>query len=184
MSVSEQKKCGVSIGGVDCYPKPVVDEKESARVSKQKVSDVKKSGTAKRQAQEVYQKHGSRSGNRDSLPGETRVAVPVGAKKAKKDVNQRSILDMLSISNKQISDSTASSIQQSTTGTGIQSATVANRSVASKEGNTCNQLTLSDIFRAGKEHASGDDWNCHACTFLNAKSRALACDMCATVRRV
>ena len=43
------------------YPKPIVDEKKTAKVAKEKVSAVRKLGSTKRKAEQVYIKHGSRS---------------------------------------------------------------------------------------------------------------------------
>jgi deoxyribodipyrimidine photo-lyase len=47
----------------DCapYPEPIVDEKESARISKEKLNTVKKAVATRVQANQVYIKHGSRS---------------------------------------------------------------------------------------------------------------------------
>ena len=47
----------------DCrpYPEPIVDEKESARVAKEKLNSVKKAVATRIQANQVYIKHGSRS---------------------------------------------------------------------------------------------------------------------------
>lgn len=47
----------------DCrpYPEPIVDEKESARVAKAKLNEVKKAVATRIQANQVYIKHGSRS---------------------------------------------------------------------------------------------------------------------------
>jgi len=47
----------------DCrpYPEPIVDEKESARIAKEKLNAVKKAVATRIQANQVYIKHGSRS---------------------------------------------------------------------------------------------------------------------------
>ena len=43
------------------YPRPIVDERESAKIAKDKVAAVRKQETTKELAQQVYIKHGSRS---------------------------------------------------------------------------------------------------------------------------
>jgi hypothetical protein len=59
MPIAVQRTCGVVIG--DHYPRPVVDEKATARVAKERVAAVKKRSRTKAEAQRVYVKHGSRS---------------------------------------------------------------------------------------------------------------------------
>ena len=53
----------VDVDDEDCrpYPEPIVDEKESARIAKAKLNDVKKAVATRIQANQVYIKHGSRS---------------------------------------------------------------------------------------------------------------------------
>ena len=43
------------------YPEPIVEEKESARIAKEKINEVKKAEATRMQANQVYIKHGSRS---------------------------------------------------------------------------------------------------------------------------
>jgi deoxyribodipyrimidine photo-lyase len=74
MSKSMQLSCQVLIGDTSCaapteqeqgywnvYPKPIVNEQESARVAKQKVAAVRNQSQTKQQAQKVYHEHGSRT---------------------------------------------------------------------------------------------------------------------------
>ena len=64
---SLQDELGVHIGSD--YPLPIVNEQESAKVAKQRVSDVRKQSETKALAQQVFQKHGSRSRSRpDRVP--------------------------------------------------------------------------------------------------------------------
>jgi deoxyribodipyrimidine photo-lyase len=88
MSISQQTKCGLLIEGrktsksqdglasfvrssrndsveatsVECcsYPYPIIDEKYSAKVAKDKLSVIRKQQSTKEEAQQVYIKHGSR----------------------------------------------------------------------------------------------------------------------------
>jgi len=64
MTTSEQTKYGVVIG--EDYPAPIVDEQATAKAAKQRVAEVRKSDSAKREADQVYQKHGSRTRSRDN----------------------------------------------------------------------------------------------------------------------
>jgi deoxyribodipyrimidine photo-lyase len=73
MSKTVQRSCQVVIGDTTCaapteqqgcwnmYPKPIVNEQESARVAKQKVAAVRNQSKTKQQAQKVYHEHGSRT---------------------------------------------------------------------------------------------------------------------------
>lgn len=58
MSKAVQEKLGVIIG--EDYPARIVDEKESARIAKQRISEVRKQNETKTMADQVYLKHGSR----------------------------------------------------------------------------------------------------------------------------
>lgn len=51
----------VDDGDYQPYPEPIVDEKESARIAKEKLNAVKKAVATRIQANQVYIKHGSRS---------------------------------------------------------------------------------------------------------------------------
>jgi len=55
-----QKMLGVTIG--KDYPAPIVDHQAASRRARQAIEAVRKTGSAKSQAQRVYKKHGSRRG--------------------------------------------------------------------------------------------------------------------------
>jgi deoxyribodipyrimidine photo-lyase len=85
MSNSVQRSCQVVIGDTagaapteqgywKVYPKPIVNEQESARVAKQKVAGVRNESQTKRQAQKVYHKHGSRT-RRDGQEAKIGIAL-------------------------------------------------------------------------------------------------------------
>ena len=50
---------------INCYPLPIVNEKESSKLSKSKMSQIRKLDSTQEMARKVYMKHGSRS-NRSS----------------------------------------------------------------------------------------------------------------------
>ena len=92
MPVNVQSELGVRIG-ID-YPKPIVNEQESAKVAKQRISEVRKQDDTKKLAQQVFQKHGSRSKTRpDGVPGSP-------AKKVKLQQSQPSIKNHFAIAAK------------------------------------------------------------------------------------
>lgn len=62
MSRATQRQAGCILG-LD-YPFPIVDEKASAQLAKDRLSSVRKAYTTKLKARQVYQKHGSRSRRR------------------------------------------------------------------------------------------------------------------------
>ena len=76
------------------YPEPIVDEKESARIAKEKLNAVKKAVATRMQANQVYIKHGSRSrqsnkmNNRVSGDGALPAAVAIEAGVALRGQNE------------------------------------------------------------------------------------------------
>jgi deoxyribodipyrimidine photo-lyase len=56
-------------GGWSNYPEPIVDEKESARIAKAKLSEVRKQELTRSMANQVYQKHGSRTRRSNEMNG-------------------------------------------------------------------------------------------------------------------
>ena len=131
--------------GVD-YPRPIVHEQESAKIAKERVSEIRKQESTKRQAQGVYQKHGSRSRNRtDGTPGKS-------AKKQKAEKAQPSIRSHFTVT------------------------------TAPKK-STDNPKKQQKASPQAIDHAATASlWSCRACTFLNEKPRALACQICGTER--
>ncbi|KAK1742513.1 DNA photo-lyase FAD-binding domain-containing protein [Skeletonema marinoi] len=117
MPASLQKKCGVVIGDGKggnekksieifqtqqsttilstkeciCYPSPIVDEKITAKSSKDKLSAVRKQDSTKREAEQVYLKHGSRRTNGDR-DGAKPKALNSASKRVKVDSAQQSLM--------------------------------------------------------------------------------------------
>jgi deoxyribodipyrimidine photo-lyase len=165
MSVALQKKHGVEIGIGGTYPKPIINEQETARVAKQRVSEVRNMNETKQQAGKVYEKHGSRTFRNQNRGGDVPGIAP---KKRKQDLDkgQTSIKAMFSGANSPIKkikpdlDKGQTSIKamfsRAATGVEIQK----------------------------KTNDAKNDWSCHVCTFINDKPRALACGVCGTTRTV
>eukprot|EP00977_Amphora_coffeiformis_P001951 scaffold370_cov176-Amphora_coffeaeformis.AAC.28 len=139
--MTTQEEVGVHIG-ID-YPKPIVNEQESAKLAKQRVSEIRKQDNTKKLAQQVYRKHGSRSSSRpDGVP-----CSP--AKKAKTLHSQPSIKSHFSSAPKPANNISPLKIQEQT-----------------PDQTDCRSETKQ--------------WSCAACTFLNQKSFAIACEICGT----
>lgn len=85
-----QAACGVIIdttvaqvtsfgsNGVSYYPSPIVDEKASAKVAKDRIAAVRRLATTKALAQQVYIKHGSRKGGSSRRNSATKNERPSG----------------------------------------------------------------------------------------------------------
>ncbi len=58
MPLSEQQRCGVRIGRD--YPAPLVDHESAARRARQRLTEARRSPTAKRESQAIHARHGSR----------------------------------------------------------------------------------------------------------------------------
>lgn len=160
MSENLQKKHGVDIGIGGTYPKPIVNEQDTARVAKQRISVVRNMNETKQQAGKVYEKHGSRTFRRDDVHGNS-------SKKRKLDVDkgQTSIKAMFS---KAVSPKKPK--------------------LDLDKGQTSIKVMFSraaagvEIQR--KTNDTKNDWSCHVCTYINDRPRALACGVCGTTRTV
>ena len=205
-----QESCGVIIGTT--YPKPIVDEKASAKLAKDRVSGIKKQGATQVQAQQVYAKHGSRSnmgGRRStgSAAGASGSAASGATKKRKlaaasSTQGQPSILAMLKTSavTTDVSHSSAGK-QRVDVGASVAAddadapppAKIVRTSVAtpSDDVSAGPAVTAALVARvgggakAGPIDANVDDgqpWQCRVCTFINAKPHAPVCEMCTTAK--
>jgi hypothetical protein len=77
-----------------CYPYPIVDEKSSAKASKDKLSAVRKQESTKKEAQAVYLKHGSRRTHMEDRNGAAPKTLSGSAKRKKIDDGQMSIMNI------------------------------------------------------------------------------------------
>jgi len=187
-------------GDRNIYPWPIVDEKSSAKVAKEKVAEVRRRGSTKRLADQVYLKHGSRRtsiGNADIKPK----ALSSKAKRLQLDSNQTTLSELcrksnsisttLSIGNSKFENqncSNSSSRQRGLAEVVVVDmtkeeigATRYNLLQNDKHGTDVNLRRESKQERK-KEDESARHWNCSECTFLNKNPLALACIMCKSTR--
>ena len=75
------------------YPKPIVDEKKSAKVAKDRLAAVRKQETTKAEAEQVFLKHGSRRSRSGDRDGNKPTALNRSAKRVKIDKGQTSLLN-------------------------------------------------------------------------------------------
>jgi deoxyribodipyrimidine photo-lyase len=171
------------------YPNPIADEKKSATKAKEIVSSVRNQNSTKRQAEEVYLKHGSRSSRNSNMDGIKPKALSSTVKRVKID-DQRNIRTML--------------IQSNLTNAGNMDKKKINTGMTTVSKNKDGQDRI-DPFNAFSKHPSseqeeakqlvhtkecmheplkknGNDWTCGACTYLNDKPLAPTCFVCGTKR--
>lgn len=192
------------------YPEPIVDEKESARISKEKLNAVKKSMTTRILANEVYVKHGSRSrqsnesNGRVSGSGALPAAVVTQCLQQKNESSgyQPKIKDAFVVATTAI----ATKKRMNRKGNSVVDLTSAKTRASSfkrsllksqrENPNSCKRLkssstshrepsekkeSLAGFVSASILHPKGS-WNCTSCTFLNEKPHGLVCTICGTQR--
>ncbi|KAL7438771.1 hypothetical protein ACHAXM_006373 [Skeletonema potamos] len=205
MPVSVQKKCGVVIGdgkggekknkGIfqtqqstsvlppeDCvyYPSPIVDEKITAKSAKDRLSAVRKQDSTKREAEQVYLKHGSRrtNGDRDGIKPK---ALSSNSKRIKVDGGQQSLLKSLNQSQNGGSskgNQTELCAEQARDSSDVSAKTIS----ASVDSKSSLIESLFSKQKNANNHSEQSKWSCKACTFLNDKPLGLVCAMCGSVR--
>jgi len=189
MPISVQKKCRVMIGNgerkpgllgfqtikqstsqmddtnMTNYPSPIVDEKTSAKVAKDKLSAVRKQEATKLEAQQVFLKHGSRRSR-----GEEQKVMKSTSKKTKVDKGQKSLLDTWnSPQQKQISNS--------------QTLPINNNKRHGNKASKKSPPTIIDLCSKNPSPSNNNGWSCKVCTYLNEKPLALACSICGSIRQ-
>jgi FAD binding domain of DNA photolyase len=171
MPQSAQLKCKTFVGGrtADCnaqfeegwswYPDPIVDEQESARVAKAKLSAVRKEQSTKELAKKVYVRHGSRSRSSSEMNGRMAIVSEVEVQMEGRSKQLR-INELFSQS-----DGASASCDNGNT----------NRS------RTEDGHSVSDRKRT-REHSPTrkKGWACLACTYWNDNPHRLLCSMCLT----
>ena len=213
MPASLQKKCGVIIGdgmgdngkkskGIfqtqqstkilpskECiyYPSPIVDEKITAKSAKEKLSAVRKQDSTKREAEQVYLKHGSRRTNGDR-DGSKPKALSSKAKRIKEDNAQQSLLkswsqsqDRKTTNEKEMKAKPLVGLSSDSSGVEILDCTENPVSATSVSKSPSISSLLSQQKGANKS-AKQKEWSCTACTYLNNKPLGLVCDMCGSIR--
>ena len=205
MPVSVQKKCRVMIGNeknqggqlgfehiqqstsnIDeaeqiqssNYPLPIVDEKKSAKVAKDRLSAVRKQETTKAEAEQVFLKHGSRRSQRRDRDGNKTTVLNNSSKRVKFDKGQTSLFNSW----------TTSSPRKQPSERLVQKHSNTNESTLS--GTNDNNTKKSSItqFLSRKESlettvTKSGEWSCKMCTYLNEKPFALACSICGSERK-
>lgn len=209
MPVKVQSKCRVCIGSTDdkakrtplrfepikqytciqeesgfCYPSPIIDEKASAKAAKDKLSAVRKKESTKVEAQQVFERHGSRRRGRADRDGATPKALSSSVKRVKIDRGQTSLFSSWSQASPttQKVDKAAKSeqMQQPDARSDVTVKADANRLPLNAQ-----LHTNPEVSETGKSEqmAQSSQWACSACTFLNDKPLALACSICGSERK-
>jgi deoxyribodipyrimidine photo-lyase len=168
---------------VGIYPVPIVDEKEAAKVSKAKVAAVRNQQSTKKMAEKVYVKHGSRNKRSNEMNGSKAKALSSSKRIKLGDDSQQSIKKMfLDPSCEVYKQESFSKINANEKDLTIKDKyTIPGEKVDDKQGRT---LGVSEGFKPNRERGhdkkSRLSWTCSACTFLNEKPFALACEVCGT----
>lgn len=184
---------------IDFYPIKIVDEQETARTAKAKVNDIRKQESAKEIAQQVYEKHGSRT-RRDDMPKKRKAppknqpgieaffSKPIVGANPQPKVAATTINSNNNKKPKQPID--ANPQLMATTITNSNNKKPKQRS----EGQTKLPFATSDkgekkqtsVVASGRSNSgqttTSSSWACNACTFLNENALGLACSICGTQR--
>lgn len=234
MPISVQKKCSLLIVGkksgkasdglasfvkptennstegpsVECqqYPYPIIDEKASAKVSKDKMSAVRKQQATKEEAQKVYIKHGSRRTRFEDRNDAAINTVSNNTKRAKKDEGQRFFQSSWFKSETSMSEQNVEAEQCIDDDDSVIDVTDCTRQLATSKKTSdvsnnddqiLSQKSLASIlksetspkkqksissFLAKNNDQDDHGWECKICTFINDKPHALACFMCRSIR--
>ena len=174
------------------YPTPIVDEKATAKLAKDKLSAVRKQDSTKLEASQVYLKHGSRrSPGAHDRDGVKPKALFSSVKRVKVENGQMSLAKSWKSSSNDQSVAKRDH-QQHCTNEGLQHEKGAKPPEASIKNNIMPRAQRTPIahpsiasFMATKETNKPDEkeWNCNACTYLNEKPFALTCSMCGSLRQ-
>lgn len=141
------------------YPKPIVNEQETAKIAKDKVSSIRKQESTKKMAEEVYIKHGSRNKNMNN--------------KRQRGVDLNYKTDM-KLDNEMKDDNVDADSSPSRE--------------MKKSKHFHGQKNIKDLFSRNvtnelkQKEKQEVAWPCKTCTFLNDKPFGLACSMCGTLR--
>jgi hypothetical protein len=179
------------------YPYPIVDEKSTAKIAKDKLSVVRKQEATKEEAQRVYIKHGSRRGRSDAKNSVSPKAPRSGTKRTKTDNGQVSLLksfqsqapapiarDRAADDNNNHKDLVVDPTDIIQESPSLRIGSGKNRQKISPETPFKTQPAISSFFEKGK-NATNDKpsgWSCKMCTYINDKPLALACGMCGSTR--
>eukprot|EP00543_Licmophora_paradoxa_P018758 CAMPEP_0202461874 /NCGR_PEP_ID=MMETSP1360-20130828/51466_1 /ASSEMBLY_ACC=CAM_ASM_000848 /TAXON_ID=515479 /ORGANISM="Licmophora paradoxa, Strain CCMP2313" /LENGTH=246 /DNA_ID=CAMNT_0049084115 /DNA_START=32 /DNA_END=772 /DNA_ORIENTATION=+ len=168
------------------YPAPIVNEQETARQAKAKVAAVRKLESTKQMAQRVYNQHGSRNRQRDELNGRKPKALSTTTT-VPKEKPQQTIRSMFQkLNSGEAKHGTSAKIDtKETTVTDPAGVSLNQSNEISLLGMKRSSSGGDSVVSAEKRRKStnlGTSWSCNACTFINHKPIALACEVCATAR--
>ena len=193
---------------VNCqqYPYPIVDEKASAKTSKDKMSSVRKQQATKEEAHKVYIKHGSRRTRFEDRNHATTSTSHNITKRAKNADSQRLfqswVISQTSVSKHNVKaqqciddddsliDLTNCTRQLATPKkthdvSNIDNHVALQKSHAStfqSEASPKKQKSISS-YLAKKSDSEDLEWECKICTYINDKPHALACTVCGSIRK-
>ena len=168
------------------YPKPIVDEKRTAKIAKDKVAAVRKQEDSKRTARQVYEKHGSRKVPSDFRSGKSQ---PSSAKKQKSEQTggQRSITLFATSSTSKSSATTAKETMPIPAPIAGPIRNKDQENVTSLLGcdgdekmPAVEEIAPTEAIRSNNSNGSTSAWTCKACTFDNDKPHAPVCELCGT----
>ena len=160
-----------SVPGDLFYPLPIVNEKESAKTAKDKLSAVREQESTKEEATQVYLKHGSRRTRSADRDGVKPKALNSAVKRVKVDKGQTSLLSTWKSLSPEAKSKPQPDRKAEQDFERKQSPSADARIVGTK--NVSIQNEISNI---------GATWSCNMCTFLNEKPLALMCSMCGSIR--
>jgi len=169
------------------YPSPIIDEKISATKAKEKVSSVRKQNSTKRQAEQVYIRHGSRSSRNGNMDGIKPKALSSTVKRVKVDdhTNIRSMLIQSKIVKADSGNDEKSDGAIKTKSKGGHNRIGSIRTFLkhpSKEQKEQKPSAQPRECNYETGEVDGNDWVCAACTYLNDKPLAPTCFVCGTKR--
>lgn len=202
MTTDYEKEVGIQISPDECfrYPFPIVDEKASAKVAKEKLSAVRKQVATREEAQKVYIQHGSRrfrGENRNSVMSNASSNVTKRPKVAHEQ-GQQSLLVAWSKSPSEVIDSKQCNDDDSVievSGFGEHFHMPRKMSKFSNDETSLSQISAASpkghqamptfFFNNQKQRSANIqvDWHCQVCTYLNRNILHLACEMCGSERR-
>ncbi len=158
---------------VSFYPSPIVDEKASSKIAKDKLSAVRKQESTKEEAEQVFLKHGSRrSRGGEDRDGIKPKALSSTAKRVKVDKGQTSLLSSWKVSS-----------QEEKTGSERNLTNVDDGDAKTPVKKSTPPQFSSRVESSQAAIGKPGEWSCKLCTYLNEKPLALACGMCGSVRQ-
>lgn len=174
--VQSQAQC---ILGVH-YPFPLVDEQESARIAKAKLSEVRKQESTQVLAKQVYEKHGSRNPSREMARNRSRKRPGSDLKQPSIKAAFKMMNDATNAVNSNVNRGQKSSAQLEEASDVVKIRNPYKRNPPSPH--PVNQITNHTVEQT-EETAVSRFWTCTACTFLNNKPYGLLCEICRTERQ-